>query len=272
MFKVIIIDNQKIRYFETGKGKTIIFIPGAAASASVFIPALEIISKKFHCIALDLPGFGRSPEFKNKKHNYQNYTPILDQFLSQLNINSPYMVGISYGANMIIKFLNMSKNKPKKIILQSPIYKELPVNIRVKLSRRLFFQYQLISRAFVYLLKYKFVQKLFYFNYADFIDIPWERFDKYALSDLRHTSLRALKEALDCVFQDDLRNDAKKITIPTLIVYGSLETWIPEDYKLEISTLIKNCTFRILPNISHVFVLQNPELFAKTVIDFLEVT
>jgi pimeloyl-ACP methyl ester carboxylesterase len=79
--KNIVIDNTRISYIDKGKGQIILFIHGLFFPKEGFIPLIEILSKNYRCIALDLPGFGQSDAiystFSKKK-----YINIINRFVN----------------------------------------------------------------------------------------------------------------------------------------------------------------------------------------------
>ncbi len=69
------VDELKIRYLESGKGKKkhILFIHGLGSAADRWMKIPDKLSSDFHSVAIDLSGFGESD--KPEKMNY-----IIDQF------------------------------------------------------------------------------------------------------------------------------------------------------------------------------------------------
>ena len=63
--------------------------------------------------------------------------------------------------------------------------------------------------------------------------------------------------------------DLKKITAPTLILFGDRDRLFSVDQAVEMYQLIPNAELAVAPNCGHFFGLENPDLFANICLDFL---
>ncbi|MBD3329290.1 hypothetical protein GF357_02240 [Candidatus Dojkabacteria bacterium] len=53
-------DNIQIKYTSMGKGKPLLFLHGGGVRALTYKKNLELLSQRYHVIAPDIPGFGKS--------------------------------------------------------------------------------------------------------------------------------------------------------------------------------------------------------------------
>jgi pimeloyl-ACP methyl ester carboxylesterase len=86
---------------------TIVLIHGTGASAACWIESFEHLSKQFHVLALDLPGFGRSkgsvcPLDTNTTINF--YGEFIHSFLNAMELETVYVLAHSYGAFLAVHF------------------------------------------------------------------------------------------------------------------------------------------------------------------------
>src|SRR3990172_3390800 len=89
-------DNIIIRYYELGHGEDLLFFHGAGLSALSYKENLEFLSKSFHVIAPDIPGFGKSgmppPNF-----DFSKSAAHFKKFISHLRLKKYILVGYSFG-------------------------------------------------------------------------------------------------------------------------------------------------------------------------------
>ena len=54
------IEGMNLAYVEEGKGKTILFVHGLGGNLSHWLKLMPLLADNYHCIAVDLPGYGFS--------------------------------------------------------------------------------------------------------------------------------------------------------------------------------------------------------------------
>lgn len=104
------ININGINYFykEVGSGETVVLVHGNPDSADSWDDLMPILSQKYHCIAPDLPGFGRSEIAKNFDFSLEGCQNWFSTFLKAIGITNPihlivHDVGAFYGITWAIK-------------------------------------------------------------------------------------------------------------------------------------------------------------------------
>lgn len=96
--KTITVNGTNLHYHEVGQGPALLLLhgsgPGVTAWAN-FSENLEFFSKNYRCIALDLPGYGKSAPISPA--GMPDYAKIGIDFLQALNISQAHIVGNSMG-------------------------------------------------------------------------------------------------------------------------------------------------------------------------------
>lgn len=226
----ITIGNFEINYIQYGSGKDIILLHGWGQNIEMMQPLGDRLQKKFRITILDFPGFGSSPEPRCAL-TINDYTEMLEEFLSKLKIKSPIVIGHSFGGRVGINYA--SRNKVEKLILfGSPCVRtKKEVDLKVKVLKTM--------------KKVPILNKL-------------EGFAKKHMGsrDYRNAS-DIMRKTLVNVVNQDLSNEAKKIKVPTLLIWGDKDTEAPlEDAKL-LEGLIADCGLIVFPNCSHYAYLEN---------------
>lgn len=97
--KVFLEKNQlSLFYFEAGKDKPahILMIHGLGDEADTWRHVIKPLSRDYHVLALDLPGFGRSDK-PDRDYSPQFLIETLNEFLTILEIKKAFLMGSSLG-------------------------------------------------------------------------------------------------------------------------------------------------------------------------------
>jgi pimeloyl-ACP methyl ester carboxylesterase len=67
-----------------------------------------------------------------------------------------------------------------------------------------------------------------------------------------------------------ITNSLKKISVPTLIIWGEHDPVIPIQYADDFVSSIQDCRFYMMDNSGHTPYVDDPKRFSQLVLDFLE--
>ncbi|GAB3492658.1 alpha/beta fold hydrolase [Flexivirga lutea] len=87
-----------ISYTRAGSGDPLVLIHGIGHQRSAWGDTFELLAEDFDVIAIDLPGFGRSPR-PDKPHSYRmdSYVDQLEEFFAEVGLDRPHVAGNSLG-------------------------------------------------------------------------------------------------------------------------------------------------------------------------------
>lgn len=115
----------------------LLFLHGWCSNTQSFEAQFKHFSRSHHCIAVDLPGFGKSAKPKIE-FTLTIYGEILNQFCKQMALDSPILIGHSMGGLLALEMSWQEPDMPKKIILIDPApiiqIKEIRQNMRQTLD------------------------------------------------------------------------------------------------------------------------------------------
>ncbi len=236
------IKNISLNYIQYGSGKDIILLHGWGQNIEMMKPLGDKFSDKYRITILDLPGFGKSSEPTDDFGIY-DYSDLLHEFISQLKIKDPIIMGHSFGGRVAICYA--SKYKVDKLVLfGSPCVRtNKKVSLKVKVLKGI-------------------------------IKIPGlktigEKAKKHMGSvDYRNAS-DVMRKVLVRTVNEDLSNCALKIDAPTLLIWGSNDTEAPlEDAKI-LEKLLKDGGLVVLPNATHYSYLEMLPHIVKILNNFI---
>lgn len=243
--------NQNIYYQKIGKGKNLIMLHGWQQDVSSFWGVVDLLKDQFTIYLVDLPGFGRSDNPK-KAFSVSDYAEVIKDFISEMKLKNPTLLGHSVGGRIAIKLAAKYPNVLDKLILEDS------AGIRPKRDIPKFIFYTL-AKIFKYL-----VPNIF--NFREKIRISF-----YKSLESDYLTAGELKETFTKILNEDLTLDLPKIKNETLLVWGEKDPTLEASLKngKKMYQLIEKSKLVILDGLGHFPHLENPERFAYYVKDFV---
>ena len=242
-----------IRYEDSGHGLVLLFLHGWGSSLKAFDILSGRLSKNFRVIRLDLPGFGGS----NKPSDdwfIGDYASFLSSFLKKLKIDDLYaIIGHSFGGRIAIKATGSGLLKPKKVILLG--------TAGIKHSNSLKnIMFGLFAKAG------KIIFKLPLLN--QFAKSARKRLYKTAGST-DYLDSAQMKQVFLNTINEDLKNYASKIKVPSLLIWGENDNESPiEDAKV-FNKLIYGSELVVVQNAGHFVYIDDVEATMRAINKFL---
>lgn len=89
---------MRLHHTRSGSGEPLVLIHGLGGTHGVWHPILELVATQREAIALDLPGFGRSPGLPGgTAPTAANLAVAVAEFCRELGLERPHAAGISLG-------------------------------------------------------------------------------------------------------------------------------------------------------------------------------
>lgn len=247
-----------------------ILISGWLGTADNFIPMFELFAKDYKCLAIDLPGMGKSSPM-NMPHTINNYALFLDRFIRENHLKDPVLVGISLGASILLSYSVLFGNENTKLVIQSPVYKPFEVDMKGKIEICLVSKIHALTSLVLALTKFRWFQKLVYlFGDKNVKSVSEGYLSEYGLKSLHATSTKALIECLKDIMKFDAQNDLRNAKGEFLLVFGSGENLFDKKYRQGLQSLLPDCHFRTINGGSHYAMIQKPQEFTQLINDFVK--
>jgi pimeloyl-ACP methyl ester carboxylesterase len=197
------------------------------------------LSQNRKVVLMDMPGFGASSIPKNRVFDIYDYAQIVSKFINKFELEKITLIGHSFGGKTGIVVAS-TNNRIKKLILvdSSGINDYSPIT-----SAKI-----LLSKIFKNIL-------------------PKNLLTYLASEDYQNAG--ALLETFKKVVVQDISKDAKKIKIPTLIIWGETDKDVSISSAKKLKELISNSTLRIVWKAGHHPHLEKPEKFLEIVEEFV---
>ena len=229
----------RIRYLEAGAGTPVVYLHGGGGLH--LSRAHELLAERFRVVALEAPGFGRSPE-NTSTGSIRELAATLGDAVDALAVGEHVLYGTSLGA---VAALWLAVDRPARI---RSLVLEAPAAIRppdwrpprdpAALRRALYARQELAP--------------------------PPEPPDVVAKQ-------LALGVGLTGPPRDpELEQALRGLSTPTLVVWGKRDGLYPPDLAHEYPRLLQNCCVALVDDAAHEVNWDCPETVAELVADFVE--
>ena len=108
---------MKFSYQEKGTGETIIFIHSYLWDSEMWREQVELLSKKYHCLAIDLPSHGRENFDLKKGYSLSDLAKDIVDFIDERCIKEFHYIGLSVGGMLVPYLYELKKENIKSIIM-----------------------------------------------------------------------------------------------------------------------------------------------------------
>lgn len=216
--------NIKIAYVDEGKGKTtLLFIHGLGSYLKGWTKNIEGLKSDFRCIALDLPGYGKSSK-GDHEYNITFFSNIIQEFIKKLKLKNVVLVGHSMGGQIAITTALQHNKALKNLILVAPAGFETFTD-----SDRQWFA--AINTPLIYKsLTKEQIQRNFEVNFVSFPkDAHFMLEDRLYMRETveydRYCEM--IPKCVNGMLQEPVFDHLQHIKLPTLVLYGEKDILIP---------------------------------------------
>jgi 3-oxoadipate enol-lactonase len=237
----------------------LVFVHGLGGTSNIWHPQRLGLSKFFKVVTLDLPGSGRSD--KSERHfTMERWVEQLAAFAEALRLDKFVLVGHSMTTVLAQKFAAKHGSRLAALVLCGPITELVPAGKEAFTKRA------------------ETVLKEGMTAIADTVLAgaltPASREANAALAGLVREMLMSNDPpcyAGQChaLLNGSARADQPNIKVPTLILVGDQDGVTPLANARAIAAAVSGARIRIIPATAHLTMLERPEAFNATLIEFL---
>jgi len=225
------IKDLYINYIQYGnkKGKDVVLLHGWGQNIEMMDPIGKGLSKDFHITILDLPGFGKSSE-PSYGYTVYDYYEVLSEFLDKLKIKNPILVGHSFGGRLSIIYA--AKKKVEKVVLLAAPFK--------RSTKKNSFKVKLLK----FMKKVPIIKELEHYMKT-----------KIGSTDYRNAS-PTMRSVLVNTVNEDLTEYLKQIEVPTILIWGDLDTAVSVEDARYAETIMKDAALIVYEGCTHYAYLE----------------
>jgi pimeloyl-ACP methyl ester carboxylesterase len=233
----IAVDGVQLRYIEAGDGPTLVWLHGAGG---LYITAgTDLLTERFHIVALELPGFGSSAEHDTAR-SFDELSEQAAEAISALGLRRYLLHGTSFGAATALHLALNHPDRVERLVLEAPAaFRPLdwtPPDLDT-VRRGLFRHPERARRA----------------------QIDPER----ALRERELVNRMSLT-----VDRDALAARLRDLHVPTLVIFGDADTLTPPELAEVYCYNAPDCTSVIIEDSAHLISSDQPKAYARAVAEF----
>lgn len=259
-------NGRAVRYDVRGDGPPVVLVHGTPWSSFNLRHIIKALSEDFTVYYYDLLGYGQSDKTSGDVSlGIQNQ--VLSGLLDHWQIRQPVIIGHDFGGATLLRTHLLNKCNFDKIVLIDPVAVSpwgSPFFRHVKEHETAFagvpdYIHEAIVRAYVKTAAYKPIDDAT----LDMIVAPWMD------EDGKSAFYRQIAQA-NSAHTDDVQRLYAQITSPTLILWGSEDSWIPLERGEALHDMIPGSTFRVIPDAGHLVIEEKPDQLIREIRSFLK--
>lgn len=274
--RFIKISGYDIAYIDEGdSSNTLLFIHGLGSYLKAWDRNIIELKNHFRCIALDLPGYGKSSK-QIHSGSVSFYVEIIKEFISTLNLKVISLVGHSMGGQIAMAFTIKYPEVINKLILVAP------AGFEVFEKNEIDFIKQIVSPEILYQTSDNQIKLNYKMN---FYNMPIEAeemiADRITIKNDEEffNHCKVVSNSLFGLLNEPVYNSLQNIIQPTLIFFGKNDLLIPNPTIHQTTTVniaengkskIRNSKLILYENCGHFIQFEKPEQFNHDILNFIQ--
>ena len=265
--------DSKLHVRQRGAGPAIFLIHGSFASLHTWSGWEDTLSKTYRTISMDLPAHGLTGPNPSHRYSTDDYEKIVIALADALRIDTFFVAGNSMGGNIAWKMALHHPDRIKRLVLvdaagfgrltsdsaKSPkrsdpfIFKllrsELTGNLLTRITPRFLVEWNMRQ------------------VYGDPSKVKSADVDRFYELMLREGNRKATVDRLRMPGQD-LKDSIQYINVPTLILWGQKDQWIPVEHAYRFQKSIQHSILRVFPSAGHIPMEEIPQESVEVALAF----
>ncbi len=220
------------------------FVHGWRDAKETWQPIIQVLKANNRCIALDLPNFGASGH-SSVITSLDAYAQTVKQFLQKLAVDNYALVGHSMGGQIGIFAVGSGILTPQHLVLVAA------AGVRdEKQTQKSFLRG--LSKPLRHVIP----------------DTVKAKFYKRIGSDYDPSLAPELKATIAHMLDTDIQSFARRITTPTLLIYGEQDASTPPRFGQKLRAVIKDAQYKELTGQDHWLHQHAPSEIAQLIQEF----
>ena len=263
---VLEVDGLNIRYKDTGpkSAPVLLLLHGFGSSLQTWDNWAAQLDLHYRVIRLDLPGFGLTGPSPVNDYSEEKDVATLTQFVDKLGIAELSVIGHSMGGKMAWTFAAAQGPRVKALVLMAPDGYPQAEDVGSKP-----YAMPAVMGLMKFFLPKYLVRKSLEPAFFDATALDERLIQRY------HDMLRApgvrgaiLERGQQTVYTDPVPR-LKKITAPTLLLWGQADLMIPSSNAQSYAGVLSDTHTVLLPHLGHLLQEEQPHLGLAQVTQFL---
>jgi pimeloyl-ACP methyl ester carboxylesterase len=228
-----------VRYEAAGKGEPVVLVHGLSGSTRWWSRNVSDIAGRYRVYLVDLPGFGTMRRLR-RRFILAEAVDWLSEWMDAVGLERAHLVGHSMGGSICLRLAASRPEAVRRLVLVAPTGVPTGRSMVGHLG-------PLFGAAF----------------YARPSFLP------VLVRDALRTGPATLWRAARDLLAEDLREDLRRIGVPTLLVWGERDTLVPTAVGDLLRGEIPGSRLLVLERAAHVPMFDRPKEFNAALLSFL---
>lgn len=228
----VIVNNLLVHYTRQGEGRPVLLLHGWGDHLQTFEKIASQLSDTYEIISLDLAGFGKS-QAPGNAWGLEDYSRFVHLFLKKINIQPHVIIGHSNGGAIAIYGIACQELTADKLVLLASAGVRLPAKGRKLALGIVARSGKMVTTFLPNDVRKSLRQKLYKSVGSDLLVAP------------------GMEQTFKRIVNQDIQQDATKLTLPTLIINGDSDTATPLSFAKILHGRIKHSELVVLPDAGH---------------------
>ena len=238
------IDGISVNYIDEGEGETVLLLHGWGANITLYQSIVDTLKQGRRVLALDMPGFGKTPE-PERPWCVDDYVDFVLKFILSFNLEKISVVVHSFGGRVFFK-MNAKENLPFTIE-RAVLIDSAGILPKKTVGQKVSLRCYKIGRAFM-------STKVMHFLYPDAVE---DMRRKRGSSDY-NSATPLMRDTLVKVVNEDLEPLIHLVECPTLLIWGDLDTATPIEDARRMEELIADAGLVVCEGAGHFSYAEQP--------------
>ena len=238
------IDGISVNYIDEGEGETVLLLHGWGANITLYQSIVDTLKQGRRVLALDMPGFGKTPE-PERPWCVDDYVDFVLKFILSFNLEKISVVVHSFGGRVFFK-MNAKENLPFTIE-RAVLIDSAGILPKKTVGQKVSLRCYKIGRAFM-------STKVMHFLYPDAV----EDMRRNRGSSDYNSATPLMRDTLVKVVNEDLEPLIHLVKCPTLLIWGDLDTATPIEDARRMEELIADAGLVVCEGAGHFSYAEQP--------------
>lgn len=263
------IDGRDVNYLQFGDRAqpTAVLIHGLAGCWQNWLANIVELSRTFHVVALDLPGFGHS-DLPGDGISIPGYAQTVTRLMDHLGVGKAHLLGHSMGGMVATELAIQRPERVDRMVLVSPAgwsTSDTPgrvskfaaigelISARIGANREFIVRRPALRKRVL----------------RGVVAFPEKLSPEMAYELIGATGKRGFAQALVAILGYDFRDKLPAVQTPTLVIWGRWDGVIRWHDAYKFADALPNGVAMVLSETAHSAMVEHPDWFDRTAIDFL---
>lgn len=258
---------MRLNAYRAGSGEPLVLIHGLGGTWHAWEQVIPALTKRYEVFAPDLPGAGDSPNLPDGvEPSVPNIVDAVEEELERSLSGTPHLVGNSWGGEIALELA--ARGRARSVVAFSPSGLSNDIE-RSYILNSLHFAHR-CARLFAPhapLLSYSVPFCCMFF--AQTRSRPWRVSAEETAKELETMARPVYRQSLELLEKRDRFTGGERIRCPVLISFGTLDFLLGAHQAPRWAKAIPTARIEKLPGCGHIPMSDNPDLVARTIINFL---